>query len=526
VDFSFKNSDGKLQSLKFNMGDSWVEKAQDNKVLNSIFSRVDDGDGVVEENEVNLLKKLLEKADGLIKNLAGDKEISNEELQELDKQLEKKKMNLADVEFEVIQKINKDDYSFEAIKQRYPEDKFEIRQDYSAISVINKANGKEILRVIEDKGEIYITENDDNGKEKLFRNFDKDGELRFYDKDSVRHNPIADMIYKSVSARTTLGLGTTSVDFLGNIMKISPKNALDVAKYYRECYGQSLEDAINQEWGLDENIKKQALEHFEKCLSAAYGFDENYSNENSKVENKYYQGKSYSVKQEGNVIAIKNNASEKEYQLDLEELIKNFPLEDKAKLRAIIQQLPGEVLADIAVELDSSFTNADETFSSVHVVNILRKVCGVCNAEACYSVRTNSVDTTARESTIVHELGHAVDYNGIDKNISSIINNEEFNNIFKEEMNAYLAAGHTRYNSKVGDFDNCYFREGGGRYSSKYATYDEQEMFAECYAMLMTGECKSRDLIEDFFPKTLQVIAKHIEYVRSLPDDVRCASRN
>jgi len=225
-------------------------------------------------------------------------------------------------------------------------------------------------------------------------------------------------------------------------------------------------------------------------------------------------------------IAIKNNASEKEYQLDLEELIKNFPLEDKAKLRAIIQQLPGEVLADIAVELDSSFTNADETFSSVHVVNILRKVCGVCNAEACYSVRTNSVDTTARESTIVHELGHAVDYNGIDKNISSIINNEEFNNIFKEEMNAYLAAGHTRYNSKVGDFDNCYFREGGGRYSSKYATYDEQEMFAECYAMLMTGECKSRDLIEDFFPKTLQVIAKHIEYVRSLPDDVRCASRN
>jgi len=129
-----------------------------------------------------------------------------------------------------------------------------------------------------------------------------------------------------------------------------------------------------------------------------------------------------------------------------------------------------------------------------------------------------------KKETLKYEIIGKVDTDKIGKYI--ITYKTKFNNIFKEEMNAYLAAGHTRYNSKVGDFDNCYFREGGGRYSSKYATYDEQEMFAECYAMLMTGECKSRDLIEDFFPKTLQVIAKHIEYVRSLPDDVRCASRN
>ena len=111
MDFSFKNSEGKIQSFKFNMGDSWAEKAQDNEVLNSIFSRVDDGDGVVEENEANLLKKLLEKADGLIKNSVADKEVSCEELNELDKQLKKETIKIADVELETILKFDSDYYS-------------------------------------------------------------------------------------------------------------------------------------------------------------------------------------------------------------------------------------------------------------------------------------------------------------------------------------------------------------------------------------------------------------------------------
>lgn len=42
---------------------------------------------------------------------------------------------------------------------------------------------------------------DDNGKSVYFRNYDKNGNLLFYDKDNQRHYPLAENIYKAVSVK-------------------------------------------------------------------------------------------------------------------------------------------------------------------------------------------------------------------------------------------------------------------------------------------------------------------------------------
>ena len=102
MEFSFVNNEGKIQSLKLKMGDNWAEKAAGNEELNSIFTLVDDKDGIVEESEFNLLKKLLEKADTLVEKSSNDKQITKKELQELSKQVKNGSIDIEKVKHEII----------------------------------------------------------------------------------------------------------------------------------------------------------------------------------------------------------------------------------------------------------------------------------------------------------------------------------------------------------------------------------------------------------------------------------------
>ena len=70
MEFSFVNNDGNIQKINLKIGDNYAEKTAGNKKLNSIFSLVDNKNGIIEEGEIDLLKKLLEKADNLINSSA------------------------------------------------------------------------------------------------------------------------------------------------------------------------------------------------------------------------------------------------------------------------------------------------------------------------------------------------------------------------------------------------------------------------------------------------------------------------
>ncbi len=89
--------------------------------------------------------------------------------------------------------------------------------------------------------------------------------------------------------------------------------------------------------------------------------------------------------------------------------------------------------------------------------------------------------------------------------------------VFEKELKAYLAKGYKQ-------------AEGAGRKStvilngkkqSSYATTDEQEMFAECYTLMMLGDCKSKEIIMKFFPETFNTAKKLLAEIRNKPNIVR-----
>ena len=106
------------------------------------------------------------------------------------------------------------------------------------------------------------------------------------------------------------------------------------------------------------------------------------------------------------------------------------------------------------------------------------------------------------------------------------MNNPKFKKIFKEEMDAYIKAGNKRctaYYDENGEYHtkNSVLSSATSYNDSTYATIDEQEMFAECYTLLMSGTCNSQEVIEKYFPKTMACALEILENTRKLPDKER-----
>lgn len=83
--FSFINKDGKVSDINTYYGQKWENIKTDNKSLNSIFKAVDNGDGIVQAEELNVLNKILNYIDNLFKK---DEIIDEKEIAEFQKQLD------------------------------------------------------------------------------------------------------------------------------------------------------------------------------------------------------------------------------------------------------------------------------------------------------------------------------------------------------------------------------------------------------------------------------------------------------
>ena len=88
--YSFWNNSGtELNKIKFKQNDNWAEiaKKTNNAKFNSLWTLVDNGDGVVQKDEIKMLNKLLKVADQSVDNTKGNKQIENEELIALSKKI-------------------------------------------------------------------------------------------------------------------------------------------------------------------------------------------------------------------------------------------------------------------------------------------------------------------------------------------------------------------------------------------------------------------------------------------------------
>ena len=92
--FSFINKSGQIQDVKTFYGQKWNEIKTDNETLNSIFEMVDDGDGIVQPKELNLLNKISLYIDSLKKTGANNQVLENDELQEFAQSLQSGKISI------------------------------------------------------------------------------------------------------------------------------------------------------------------------------------------------------------------------------------------------------------------------------------------------------------------------------------------------------------------------------------------------------------------------------------------------
>lgn len=513
MSFSYFDNADKLNKINdIKAGDKWAEIKTDNDMLNSIFKQVDDGDGIVQQDELDVLNRVLTNVDKLS---AEDKVISNEELETLNKNLEERKVTQA--QLKLSEKFNPEDYSFENVKKCYPSDKFDIEVkeciSYKIITVTDKSDGKVVFRstdhyrtnnqsytdiLLLNKGEaaksICIDKNITvmdyvagyRGSDIIFQQqYDKEGNLLSYtDYTSGRgkvHYVALDKIENSIKNKD---LSEMTMAF----NMIDSENIKTVFAQFLSNNSISVEDAIKQADYIDDSKKAELLSGLQKILEKNVGYKENYSKQNSQIKNKYYEGGSYNVVQNGDILEVTNNSTNVTHGIDFTKLFKNVPMEQVSLMKATLQKLPGEVLEDFAIECDSlkynNNTQAGGYFTPV-VDDITMKM--------------------TDRLTLTHELGHAMDYRqGPFGDVSA---KSEFYEIYKRGMEKYLSDGKIPF-SKSG---------------TNYATQNAQELFAECYAFLMLGKAASTssDAMVTYFSEALDYIKLQLVNIRALDDSQR-----
>lgn len=281
---------------------------------------------------------------------------------------------------------------------------------------------------------------------------------------------------------------------------LDPANIDIVLKEYETLTnGRSLQEDINIVLTYCPIKKHNANKIFDSLL--------NFEKTNTSINNKYWQGDPHNIKREGSTFTITNTKTNETREIDLTVLLKNFDTsKERKKFIEQMQKLPAEVLMDMAAEQTTLIELDGKT--ELDMGNG-----ATCNAAGYYTSGTDQIAIYDNSSiaTITHEMGHALDYNKLNgSNKSSVTNSEIYVEIFNEEMEKYLADGNKRY-----DYDDALANP------FAYATTNEREMFAECYTLLMTGNCTSKKVIEKYFPRMLSYIKQYVEYNRSHSDSIR-----
>lgn len=100
-----------------------------------------------------------------------------------------------------------------------------------------------------------------------------------------------------------------------------------------------------------------------------------------------------------------------------------------------------------------------------------------------------------------------------------------FKATFEKELKRYIASGKQQFSYERGFKVEGKFvqNDEGGNYdtNSVYATANEKEMFAECYTLMMLGDCQSKEHILKYFPETFKAAQTMLAEIRAKSDDER-----
>lgn len=298
-------------------------------------------------------------------------------------------------------------------------------------------------------------------------------------------------------------LGTCSEKEMQKYLKeISAENIEIIENEFKSQTGEYLSDTLIK---IDSNAKPffknsqrtTLINHVQKCWEQRYGFNPKYQDNNNQVKNDCHTGNPYSIKQDGNKLIAVNKKTGKRSTINLDLYLKDFTVKDKAQIKSTLQKLPGEVLDDLVAETTNLY--GKNTSFEKHFYNPIEKIgnlIGISDFKSAGyfnpvfdSIVIKTLGHDGKE-VIVHELGHAIDFKTISFESDS---NNKFEETFNKEMDSYKAKGNKEFS---------HLKDNG----SAYCTANKNEMFAECYTLLMTGENSSKDCILEHFPETLKLV--------------------
>lgn len=318
-----------------------------------------------------------------------------------------------------------------------------------------------------------------------------------------------------------------------DLKKIKPENKLSIInkliklsrnrkansklmELYQKTYNTELIDDISTLNLLSKKEKETLLKSLMGVCYDLRHYNPFKQISDNQVKNDYYTGKKYDIKYSGMVINITEKESNKKIRIDLETLLDGNSQKAQKQFLCHLQhkEIPAEVMIDLANEITHITVlgnNGGYDADGVHY-------------SGAYSGGTN-VDTQVR--ALIHELGHAIDSYKLDAPIvdeegftiysKSRTMDEDFINTMREEMDIYVASGHKKF-----DFNDITFLQKFMQLSpNNYCTESEDEMFAECYDLMMTGNNKSKNVIIKYFPKTFELAKKILEEQRNLSTEQR-----
>ena len=289
-----QNHDGCLNSTE-------LKSIWDNVCRTNSYYTDEDSDGVMTKDEIQKLvnknpifQKIKISADELIRllNLL-DKTIT----QSFEKSFSKTSNNLP-----------------EKLKAKYPRDKYEIiTASKNLIEIYDKKENKIVMTCnIYDNGSYNFSYMKDNQPCKV-ENYDSRGNFVSYSEafdrgdyvEWVNGDPISDAIYKDVTAKTKIGLPTTGKDIEKHIKQITSDNIIQVFSHYKERYGETLLEAIEGEWGLDEQVKTRIKNHLSKCIAQSRYWKA--VKPNTKIDKDFSQGQTGDCWLLASIAAIKRS---------------------------------------------------------------------------------------------------------------------------------------------------------------------------------------------------------------------------
>lgn len=513
MDFSYYSPKGEVKKINIEVGKSWKSQQTTNKLINTLFQMIDNGDGVVQESEYLQLSNLLAKADTLIPQSAKNKTVDCKELGLLIKKFNNKELNIKDYK-NTPYKINPNDYTFTNLKKRYPDKLYNIDVNcYGSIDLINiteKKTGKTFAFTRSPQGVINISHLNKNGVATECIQYDKNGIISYIEKNNKKRYPIIEQIHQAISSKNSIGLPTTDLKKLQAFTRfITPNNVDFLMEQYKKTYKKDLISDIKNEFGLyltakTRNEKDKIINHITNCYNKSCGYKATFTRSNSQITNKYHKGDNHKITCKNDILTVTNTKNHITKTIDLKKLTSDFDNQDAIQLKGYIQNLPGEVIMDIATECTDIFDGQSK------LSKLYTKLNKIEDAGAYYNREDDDITLHVNKESEVtygfaHELGHAIDYLSNQKAMSET---KEFKNSYNTCIKKYQANGGKIFSNK--NYDEIY-----------YATQTAQEMFAECYSYLMTGKAHNVALLTKHFSECLKATEKILQKVRTMPQNIR-----